>query len=82
MLLVHDREAEVGELDILLDQCMRSHDQTGVARRGRSSHPPAFRRALAAHQQLNCQAREALLEVGAEASEVLPGQDLGRGHDN
>src|SRR5258708_17009967 len=82
MLLIDDGESEVGELDVLLDQRVCADDQRAVARCGRGPYPPAFGCTLAAHQELDGQAGEAILEVIAEAAQVLPRKDLGRRHDH
>ena len=82
MLLVDHRQAQLGELHVLLDQGMRTHDKGAMARGGSSSYAPALGCRLPADQKLDRESGKALLEVGSELSQVLSGQDLGGRHDH
>src|SRR3989442_14003570 len=80
MLLVDHGETEVGELDIVFDQRVSTDNQGAVARSRSGSYAPALGRAQTADEQLHTEVREAGLEVGAEAAEMLSREDLGRSH--
>jgi hypothetical protein len=67
VLFVDDRKSKVCELNVLFDQGVCSNDQRAVTRRGRQSHAAAFRRALAADEQLDCEPGKTRLKVCAEA---------------
>src|SRR5712692_11418764 len=82
MLLVDDSEAEIRELDVLLDQCVRPDDERAVTAGSRCAHAPSFRRWLAADEQLDRERGKALLEIFAELVQVLARKDLSRRHDH
>ena len=78
MLLVDDGDREVREVDLLLDERVRAHDDLGVPRRDELARGGVLLRAKRAREE-----RDAHAERRAELvdrQEVLLGERLGRSH--
>ena len=79
VLLVHHEEREVPELDVLLDERVRSEEDVHLAPCRPLADVGALGGREAPDKQLHPHA--ALRKIPAERLVVLRGQDLGRGHD-
>ena len=78
VLLVNDRQPQALELDVLLNDRVRAHDQRGLARLDQRQHFCAFFLLLAANQPGHFHAQR--LQPAHQLGKVLGGQNFGRGH--
>ena len=79
VLLVHDDQREVVELDALLDQGVRPDNDVGLALSHHLKRRPALRSVLRTRQQ-----HDVYRQVGQRRGDrevVLLGEDFGRGHE-
>lgn len=79
VLFVDHDEAELGELDVVLQDGLRAHDDVDRAGLDLRENLPPLRRPEPADQRRP--ANPALAEQFSESPSMLPGQHFRRGHD-